>query len=902
VQCPECDFRNPDASKFCAQCGAGLARPTCPECDAEIVADARFCNHCGHRLDSDHEAEAGPAPQSLAQRFETLEADSPDAVSDIRTVHHVGENRFVTVLFADMTSSVATTHGLRADEAAELVNRLLSAMVESLKRYDGRIDRFLGDGALAVFGTPHAHENDPERAIRAAVEIRDAAGELGLGVTAGINSGEVFFGEMGSEQHSELTVMGPVVNLAARLQGKADAGQIIVGEATYRHTRRMFGFDDLSVEIKGIDGVVAAHRVEEELERPERVRGIEGLRAELIGRDRELADLQDALAKALGGDGQIATVIGEAGVGKSRLTSELQQFAMTPTEDRAAPLWLEGRCVELAVTASYWPFIDAFHAYFGTRTDDDDSVRAGAITAALQDLVDSGHLTAEKMDEIGPLWGHMRSVKFGNEWDDRLKFADGQQIRHQTFHAVRDFLLALSRRQPLVLVLDDLHWADTLSIDLIAFLMESLADAHIFLLCVYRPERDHRCWRLGSIAERKCAERYQTMTLRELTPDESRALIEALLNIESLGDAVKEMILDKAHGNPFFVEEVVRSLIDSGVVYRDGGAWVASEDISSVTVPDTVQSVVLSRVDRLDAELRHVLQSASVIGRVFRRSVLERVATQSTDIEQALWELEDHALIYQGRTVPEPEYVFRHALTHDAVYQTVVQRRRIEFHGSVAREMEALYAGEIDEHVEQLAYHYERGGEQAKATEYLLLSADGAAANYAHDSAIEYYERAASSTQPPATREEMARHARALAGLGQVYTDAGRAEDALPHFRRAIELSKRADIPARETALLCDAMGEAMFWADGDTTAAGEEGLALLEEGEESVEAALLTSRLAFGKLMSGVTSGAGFLDEMRHVADYLEGLATDLSCVCCTSSWDSVKAGRAARDAPSRY
>ena len=783
MRCARCQSDNPSRNAFCGKCGASLVH-LCPHCEAENPPDNAFCGQCGGVLtDEEPDETTDSAAPTLANQFQALSDAQPSVVHDATLTHHTGENRFVTVLFADMTSSVETTHGLRADEAAELINGLLAAMVESLKRYDGRIDRFLGDGVLAVFGTPHAHENDPERAIRAAIEIRDAAEGLDLGVTAGINSGEVFFGEMGSREHSELTVMGPVVNLAARLQGCAAAGQILIGDATHRHTRRMFRFTDLSVEIKGIDRPVVAHRVEEALPRPERVRGIEGLRAELIGRDREFADLKQTLARALGGDGQIVTVIGEAGVGKSRLTAELQQFAMTPTEDRPVPLWLEGRCVELGVAASYWPFIDAFHAYFAWHTADDDSVRGAAIVDALQALVRDGSLTEEQMEQMGPLLGHLLAVQFGSDWDDRLKFADGQQVRHQTFNAVRDFLVALSHRQPLVLVLDDLHWADSLSIDLISLLMETLADAPIFLLCVYRPERDHRCWRLGSVAERKCPERYHTMTLRELTPDESRALVEALLTIEDLPESVKEMILEKAHGNPFFVEEVVRSLIDSEAVYHDGDVWTAAEGIESVTVPETVQGIVLSRVDRLEDELRHVLQSASVIGRVFRRRVLERVATQSSDIEQALWELEDRALIYQGRTVPEPEYVFRHALTQDAVYQTVVQRRRTEFHGTVAREMEALYADDIDEHVEQLAYHYELSTDDDRAVEYLIRAGEKARRNHVNEPAIELFRRALSrSTECVVEGSSLRCQLDAYLGLGRSYLawgDAVAAEDPL---------------------------------------------------------------------------------------------------------------------------
>ena len=875
MRCASCQHENPDGARFCSECGSELSKPLCPSCDAEIQPNAKFCNSCGHRIGEDVPVEEPEVALSLEERVQSLEAADRSAIDDRLLVHQEGENRFVTVLFADMTSSVQTTHGLRADEAAELVNKLLTVMVESLKRYDGRIDRFLGDGVLAVFGTPHSHENDPERAILAAIEIRDAAQELGLGVTAGINSGEVFFGHMGSEQHSELTVMGPVVNLAARLQGKAEAGQIIVGAATYGHTERMFRFTDLSVDIKGIDQAVTAHRVEEKLERPARVRGIEGRHAKLIGRDREFDDLKASLTKALQGDGQILTVIGEAGVGKSRLTAELQQFAMTPTEERPTPLWIEGRCVELGETVSYWPFIDAFHGYFGSRADDDESVGADAITSALQDLVATGDLTEERMDEIGPLLGHMRSVKFGNDWDDRLKFADGQQIRHRTFHAVRDFLVALSRRQPVVLVLDDLHWADSSSIDLIALLMESLADSPIFLLCVYRPEQDHRCWRLGAIAERKCIERFHEVRLRELTPDESCELIDELLNIEDLPESVSDMILAKAHGNPFFVEEVVRSLIDSGVVYLDGDVWKASEDIAEVTVPETVQSVVLTRVDRLEAELRHVLQSASVIGRVFRRRVLERVATQASDIEQALWELEDHALIYQGRTVPEPEYVFRHALTRDAVYQTVVQRRRTEFHGSVAREMEGLYGDKIDEHVEQLAHHYEMGDDDAKAVEYLVLAGEKAQKEYAHDTATERFRAALdrlNSTVTAAAQVEW--RFRALGNLGMVHQLTGERDEAETYLRAAIEHGKDNGIERRRLVLLHHWLGEVQYWS-GDHLGqlqTGQDGMALVAE-PESAEAAMMNRLIGLAYWRAGdraawrryTEANAQFLDHVPY-------------------------------------
>src|SRR5262249_48991481 len=294
----------------------------------------------------------------------------------------------------------------------------------------------------------------------------------------------------------EVTVMGPAVNLASRLQGLAEPGQILVGEATYRHTRRAFAFTPLSLEVKGIAEPVTAHAVAHALPRPEKARGIEGLRAELIGRDQELASLAEALAEVRRGRGQMVSLIGEAGLGKSRLVSELKLAALgsaslrsgstlqassseAPSSAAGAPssapalraapaaLWLEGRCLELGMNASYWLFVDLFRNYFGFGPEEDDRARGERLIASLRALVERGDLSEERLEEIGPLLGNLLSIRFGTDWDERLKNAAPEQIRHQTFLAVRDFLVTLARRQPVILICEDLHWADSLSLDLI---------------------------------------------------------------------------------------------------------------------------------------------------------------------------------------------------------------------------------------------------------------------------------------------------------------------------------------------------------------------------------------------------------------------------------------------------
>jgi class 3 adenylate cyclase len=858
-----------------------------------------------------------------------------------------GENRIVTVLFADMSHSVERTADLHPEDAAALLDRLLQAMVDVVLRYEGRIDKLLGDGLLAVFGVPQAHEDDAERAIRAALEIRAAARQQGLEVTAGINTGEVYVGGMGSEQHRELTVVGPIVNLASRLQGQAEPGQILVGEATFRQTCRAFTFRPFSLEIKGIARPVAAYAVARPLSRPQKARGIEGLQAELIGRDKELAQLQEALAETLQGRGQVVTLIGEAGLGKSRLVAELKLAAARGV---TSPLWLEGRCLELNMTASYSLFVDLLRDAFAWQPEENDRARGERLVASLQAFVARQDLSAERVEEIGPLLGNLLSLRFGNEWDLRLKNAGPEQIKHQTFLAIRDFFLALARRQPVVLVCEDLHWADTLSLDLLPLLMESVTAAPILLLCIYRPEREHKCWRLGPIAGEKAGEKYSEIRLRELSPSQSRRLVASLLTIEELPESVKERILERARGNPFFVEEVVRSLIDAGLVYREtgeprfgreadtgptaGGApgargpapgagrsaaedapppppgvgalgrapgvWRTREEIRSVTVPESVQSVILSRVDHLDRNTRHLLENASVIGRLFRRRVLEQMTGQNAWLEGAFWEAEERGLVYQERVVPEEEYSFKHVLTQETIYQSLVRRRRLILHEQVGQALEELYPEELDAYYEPLAYHYERSEAEEKAVEYLLKAGEKARRAYLNEEAIRYFQRAlerldgvrqgggrgnGSTTQDPCSGPAVHSHPpsdldadrrlTALRGLGQLYLGMGREPEAEERFRQAIVVAQEAGLAASEVVRLYFWLGDTLFWQSRseEMMRVGEEGRALLGEDAESIEAALMNMTIAIADYQRGggekwrrfTSRNAAFLERLPY-------------------------------------
>ena len=486
------------------------------------------------------------------------------------------------------------------------------------------------------------------------------------------------------------------------------------------------------------------HHMLRSLSKPGKVRGIEGLRAELIGRDDEFAKLKESLTEVLKGQGQMVSLIAEAGIGKSRLVTELKEYIGSESANgnhQTAMVWLEGRCLELGMTASYWPFIDIFHEYFAWSSEDNESARAQSIVSSLGDMVKRGDLTQERSSETGPLLGNLLSVRFGNEWDEKLKRASPKQIQRQTFMAVGEFFSAIAKREPVILVFEDLHWADSLSLDLISVLMESLEQGSLFLLCVYRPEKEHKCWDLANIARRKCPEGYTELVLRELTPKQSARLVESLLTIENLPSSMKELILNKSQGNPFFVEEVIRSLIDRELVYQEGEDWKAREEISDLDVPDMVQSLVLARVDRLEADSKNVLEYASVIGPLFKYRLLEHLVEKNGDLEGYLSELKERDLVYEERTVPEVEYAFKHVLTQEAIYQSIFVRSRRGYHKQVGEGIESLYGEQIEEHLEELAYHYSKSDDVRKGVEYLLKAGGKAMRSYANEEAITYLQK-----------------------------------------------------------------------------------------------------------------------------------------------------------------
>jgi len=803
-----------------------------------------------------------------------------------------GELRPVTVLCAGLAGEA------EPEAAAAGLDRLLTVLETILGRHEARLDRLLGDSVVAVFGAQQVHEDDAERAIQAALALIEAApahsGAVGqpAGISIGVVTGEAYFGPVGRGEHAVVSVLGPLVNRAARLQARAVTGQVLADRATQRQTRQAFCYRALDADVTG--GQAQAYAVEAAQPRPAKTHGIEGLRAELIGRDEELAKLEAAVARVRAGQGQMVALISEAGLGKSRLVAELKARrdsveAATPSSTgvqsaldspQSAIVWLEGRCLEMTTSTSYGPFVDMLHGHFATA----DAVRgemlalAAAIRAELRALREAGLLTDEQVKEIGPLLGNLLSVNFGDDWDARLRFADPGQIRHRTFAALRAFFGALAQRRPTVLVLEDLHWADSLSIDLIGELMGLLADHPLLLLCVYRPGREHASERLAAVAGRRGAGWYTELRLHALTAKESRQMLASLLTGEDLPAKASELIVAQGEGNPFFTEEVVRSLIDAGLLYREGAHWRAREQIELARAPEGVQALILGRVDRLPVGDKQVLRAASVLGRVFRPPVLARLVPPDLNLATALDRLAERDFVYLERSWPEGEYSFKHVLTQEAVYGTLLAGRRTELHRQAGKAIEALYATRLAEHYEALAHHYDRSDANDKAVEYLLKAGEKARRAYLSDEAIGYFGQAlarldraeAEPGAPPAPRGE-ARLA-TLIGLGQTHFVAGRWIEAEAWLRQATVLGRQMNaLPAAQLARLYFWLGDALCWQDrlDEMTSLGEEGLRLFGEGE-SVEAALMHSLISWGMFLS---DSAAPWQHVHYLADVLPHL-----------------------------
>ena len=704
-----------------------------------------------------------------------------------------GERKLVTVLFTDIVGSTALAEKLDPEEWGEIVSGAHHVVGEAVQTYGGVIAQLLGDGALAFFGAPTQHEDDPERAILAALDIQrrvaayarelKAAGRApDLQMRVGLNTGLVVAGNVGAGKHVEYLAVGDTVNLAARMQSAAAPGTICIAEATARAARHAFELESLgALEVKGKTEPVQAFRVLGARAAIGNKRGIAGLDSPIVGRDSEIALLRQRIAELMGGRGGIVSLMGEAGLGKSRLASEVLLRAPENFER------LEGRSLSFESAIPFAPFIEIFRKFAGLRP---------------------GEANAEAYAKIGdPFIATMLGITPVGEDLNRVRFLEPPLRRERIFAAVIDALARRAEHKPLLVLIEDLHWADSATLDLVERLMATTGEVPLLLVAVFRPGPAEPSWRVHLAAESGHPERYTPISLQPLTADDARTLVANLLEIEDLPESVRRLILARAEGNPFYTEEIIRSLLDAKLVIRDGEHWRATREIASIAIPDTLSGVISARLDRLDEASKRAAQTASVIGREFQAAVLQDISDMGDAVDPALGVLENREIIH-ARANMAGDFLFKHALTQDAAYNTLLLSRRRALHKRAGACLERM----APEQANEIARHYVAGQDPARALPHLLTAASRAARSYSTPEAARLYRQALEIAR---SLDDMASARQAFEGLGGALTLSGDVPGAVAVFSDMEAFAvAHEDTPMRVSALNKAAYVASMLMGD----------------------------------------------------------------------------------------
>ncbi len=730
--------------------------------------------------------------KTIASKF-ALPARFPDALPQANSQNLEGERRRVTILFADIVGFTTLAETMDPEHAHSLVNSCFEHLVPAVIQCGGTVDKFIGDEIMALFGAPLAHENDPERALLCALLMQEALTEFNavhrtqLSIHIGVNTGLVVAGGIGAGDRLEYSVVGDAVNLASRFVHAAQGDEVLVGPDTHRLTSHLFDFQAIGpLKLKGKDRLVRAYKL---LGTHVHTAGpgapeTSGIHSPLVGRDAELAMLLGCIERLQGGQGGVVSILAEAGIGKSRLVAEARRQVMA--EDVT---WLEGRALSIGQNISYWPFLEIIQADAGITSDDSEDERWTKLERRVTDL-----FPAEAMEFL-PYLATLLALDVPGQLAERVKYLDGDAMGRQIFRSARHFFARLAEERPLVLVFEDMHWVDESSMLLLEHLGPLVSELPVLICGIARPDPDVPAARLLKIATEDYASCYTDIRLKPMSEAETSQLVRNLLRNSDLSPQLRDGILRKAEGNPFFVEEVVRALIDFGGLLQDKttGRWQVTAQAEQIEIPDTLQGVIMARIDRLDEDAKQVVKLASVIGRSFLYRLLLALGEAGGALDLELQELQRLQIIREKSQLPELEYIFKHALVQAATYESMLLQRRRALHRQVGECIERLFAARLDEFYGLLAYHYTMAEEWEKAQHYLfkagdqagMLAADAEALTH-YRRATEAYERAFGDTWDPIQRAALERK------IGEALVRRGKAEEARDHLERALALLGRA--------------------------------------------------------------------------------------------------------------
>lgn len=858
MNCPNCSTINPENARFCISCGRPLPRK-CMVCGAINPPEARFCNQCGSPLDvpTSSLSPAGRPGQPNGQRATPMVLATGETPAEETTE----QRRVVTILFADLTSSTALAEEMDPEDARAILAGFFGTMAREIHRHGGTVEKYIGDAVMAVFGLPVAHEDDPVRAVRAALDMQTALRQFNddrraldpaapeLQMRIGINTGDVAAAGSASEG-SDFLVTGDAVNVAARLQQLATPGSILVGSRTWRATQGAVQYRDLPPAIvrnraRPVKIWQALAMTDQSAVPTPRPRGVEGLKAPMVGREVEMELMRAVSTRVLRERSpHLVTVFGLPGIGKTRLAREfLGQMSVAPAKSLPSPsgrrrkrraiataigapdqpVILEGRCPPYGEGITYWPLADMLRAYCDVQAlESVESARARLLRCVTQALVRANR--SDDPELIAAYLGYTIGIESATRRQALLP-SDTQQQQEGLLRAWRVFFEALAQPKGLILLIEDIHWADDALLDLIEYIAGRASEVPLMLLCTARPNLlDKRPeWGGGK-------RNYVTVGLEALSPTATQRLMRELLPGASVPQSLRQGILQKAEGNPFYIEEIIRMFVDLGILVRASGSgtgwqvppeWEGRSEVYDPGIPDTVQGVLIARLDLLSAEERDVLQHASVIGRYFWPGALLALAPhlELARLEVVLQSLVQKELLiateHSKSSVAPPDeqvYSFNHALTREVVYGTIARTRRAHEHERVAAWLEELAHGREEEFAELLAQHYRQYYVQAslsrtrnaarrqavltKVVHYLTMAGDQSAARHAISKADDYYTDTIRLLEEEARPDDTPLRQALYTKRADARWFALRADEAWADYRTALELWAGYELPA----------------------------------------------------------------------------------------------------------
>jgi len=736
MKCIKCQFENREDAEFCGDCGIKL-EIVCSQCGRSNPTSTKFCDKCGQSLAEPQAVPSQVAPPvelSFEEKLENIQRYLPGGLTEKILAQRgkiEGERKQVTVLFCDTEGFSTLSEKLGPEKVYSIMDEVFEMLIHKVNEFGGTVNKMTGDGVMALFGAPIALEDAPQRAIRSALAIQREIARFSdrtkadtgapLRMRIGIHTGPVVVGSLGNDLRVEFTAVGDTVNLASRMEGLAEPGTVYVTDETFKITEGLFRFEALGErQIKGKEAPVKAYRVIAPSTRRTRfdVSAERGL-TPFLGRERELELLIDGLDRAKSGRGQAFSIMGEAGVGKSRL---LYEFRKTIANEDVT--FIEGRCLSYSTNVAYHPVIDLLKSTYDIHEGDDDD--------RIKEKVKRG-LKEQGVDEASTLPFVLEMLSVKDSGINALNLSP-EARKDRTLEALRRIVLKASEIRPLVMAIEDLHWVDKSSEEAFKDMLDAISGAQLLLIFTYRPEFVHT-WGGKSY--------HSQVNLMRLSNRETLAMAAYILGTEVMGEDLEELILEKTEGIPFFVEEFMKSLKDLGMIeWRDSGYYLA-KDIQEVTIPSTIQEVIMARVDSLPDGAKSVLQTGSAIGREFSCELIKRVTGIPTpEMTPHLSVLRDSELLYERGIFPQATYIFRHSLTQEVAYDSLLLKKKQEIHQRIGKAIEELYSERLEEFYEMLAHHYSRSEDWEQAYQYLKLSGDKAARSYSNLEVFRFYKEA----------------------------------------------------------------------------------------------------------------------------------------------------------------